>query len=749
MKRIAAAFATLLLVAPSPLPAAAAAADGILLEAEAFADKGGWMVDPQFVEQMGSPYLLAHGLGRPVAPAKTTFRVNDPGPYRVWVRTKNWAPGDWEAPGRFQVAINGRTLDTEFGTEEGWQWQDGGQADLPAGEHRIELRDLTGFDGRCDAIFLAPEGHARPPAELKDLTTWRNERSGLPATPPLAGTFDVVIVGGGIAGCGAALSAAEQGLRVALIHDRPVLGGNASAEVRVHTIGITGYADRHLNRINSRHWPNGSPESVADDRKRHATMDSETNIQQFLSWRAYGVAMAGSRLTHVNARHVETGEARAFAAPVFIDTTGDGWIGFWAGAEYRYGREARDEFDEGWDPHGDLWSPAQRDGRVMGVSLLWYALPKGQPAAFPDVPWAEVVAKGHAEVKGEWFWEYSADHLDMIRDAEAIRDHMLRAIYGSFANARKQAKYAGYELDFVGYISGKRESRRLVGDYVYTMKDMTEGRKFPDAVATETRDIDLHYQRAEKNAAFKQDFLSEAIFRKTPRYYIPYRALYSKNIENLLMAGRCFSCSHVGLGGPRVMNTCGQMGVAVGYAAALVNKHHTTPRGVYERHLEELVRLVKPDPAIDDQLAADAGEGPAAEVRAPTAALTRIIGRFPMGALPADLKDAVRLVPRRGDSGQPAAGLRFTVNQPVEVFLAVHDRGAPKLPAGWTRTDLKLTWEHGPDTVYRRSFPAGAVELPGHDGRDGVHYGVPHLAFLRPQAGGAAELKVTGLQPAP
>ncbi|MBN2512372.1 MAG: FAD-dependent oxidoreductase, partial [Sedimentisphaerales bacterium] len=124
----------------------------------------------------------------------------------------------------------------------------------------------------------------------------------------------------------------------------------------------------------------------------------------------------------------------------------------------------------------------------------------------------------------------------------------------------------------------------------YTLSDMVSGKIFTDAVAEEIREVDVHYQRIETGSS--HDFLSEALYRKVPRYYVPFRCLYSKNIDNLMMAGRCFSCSHVGLGGPRVMRTCGQMGIAVGYAASLCKKYNTSPRSIYTNHLHELKDLI-------------------------------------------------------------------------------------------------------------------------------------------------------------
>ena len=570
----------------------------ILVEAESFAEKGGWVVDQQFTESMGSPYLMAHGLGRPVADAVAVVRIPKQATYRVWVRTKDWAPGDWDAPGRFRVLLNETALEPEFGTETGWAWQDGGTISLKTGDLTLTLHDLTGFDGRCDAIFLTSDLTFMPPNELEALRTWRRKLKGTPSMPSAAGEYDLVVVGGGIAGCAAALAADKQGIKVALIHDRPVLGGNASSEVRVHTLGITGKSSDILRQINTAHYPNGSPQSLRDEIKRHLNMEAAKNVELFLKWRAYGVEMDGKRIKSVLARHTESGREARFPAPVFVDSTGDGWIGFWAGADHRYGREASKEFDEGWTKHGDLWSPETPDNRVMGSSLLWYAKRVEKPVPFPPVPWATTVAGKHAAVKGEWQWEYSNNTLHQIEDAEAIRDHMLRAIYGSFSNARRNEKNAAYQLDFVSYISGKRESRRLMGDYIYTMRDATEGRDYPDAVVEEVRSIDVHYQINIKSAK-RPDFLSEALFMKVPRYRIPFRCLYSRNLENLMMAGRCFSCSHIGLGGPRVMNTCGQMGVAVGNAAALCKKHKTTPRGVYQDHIKALRALIGYPSTVD------------------------------------------------------------------------------------------------------------------------------------------------------
>jgi len=632
-------MASLWLLAFFLLPISGAMAASVLVEAESFAEKGGWVVDPQFADVMGSPFLMAHGLGKPVADAVTKATIPEKGTYTVWVRTRNWVPGDWQAPGRFEVRINGKIIG-EFGQRSGeWGWQKEGTVELSAGEATLALHDLTGFNGRCDAILLTTDAEV-PPNDPKAMRSWRNRLLGMPDQPAKTESFDLVVVGGGIAGCAAAIAAGEQGLKVALIHVRPTFGGNASGEVRVNVIGIKGRepAQRILDLLTwERKGGNGSPIMVKDDEKRNAAMEAAKGVSLFRCWRAYDVAMDGKRIKAVHARHIETGECRSFAAPVFIDATGDGWIGFWAGAEYRYGRESVKEFGEyhpkanvkagrfevnmpnlrkntknpnvspegntfpdGWSPQkvpNDAWSPQNADQRVMGSSLLWSSAPAagGAPRPFPEVPWATAVSKEVSAGKNDWFWEFSRNDLHQIDDAEQIRDHLLRAAYGAFSIHNR--KNPGTELQWVAYILGKRESRRLIGDHIFTLGDIWGDRTFPDAVVEEKRGVDLHYQTIEYPAGNKfpwngvVDFSSWMLSGGERPYTIPFRSLYSKNIENLMMAGRCFSTSHVALGGPRIMNTTGQMGVAVGYAASLCKKHQTTPRGIYEKHLPALLQL--------------------------------------------------------------------------------------------------------------------------------------------------------------
>ncbi len=207
-------LALLLLIVFACCAHSSAHAKDILVEAEGFVDHGGWQLDTQFVDSMGSPYLLAHGLGQPVEDAVTKITVTEPGQYQVYVRTFDWV-ARWNAqgsPGRFQLVFDGTPHTTTFGTTgKQWGWQPGGTVELKQGEVELRLHDLTGFDGRCDAIFLTQNPNATPPNTNDVLPKWRLQALGLPEEPAEVGPYDLVVVGGGYSGMGAAISAARQG----------------------------------------------------------------------------------------------------------------------------------------------------------------------------------------------------------------------------------------------------------------------------------------------------------------------------------------------------------------------------------------------------------------------------------------------------------------------------------------------------------------------------------------------------------
>ena len=552
--------------------------NSILLEAESFQNKGGWVVDQQFIPSMGSPYLLAHGMGEPVENASTIVDFPERGKYYFWVRTKDWIPSRAETPGTFKIIFNGKEYKKTFGVNEGWQWVLAGKIKVgKLKQIKVELKDETGFEGRCDAIYFSKDKNDFPPFELEEMTAWRKEKLGI-LSPENAGDFDLVVVGGGLAGCGAAVAAARQGVKVALINDRPVLGGNASKEIRVHTEGLEFYTI--VQELSTVWYPNGDAGAIAATDTIEMVVKAEKNITIFPNTRAYSVHKKGNKITGIDCFHTETHKETRFEAPLFVDATGDGWIGYWAGCEVKMGRESISEFDESL-------APETGDDMTMGNSILWNSVEvdnteNSQTVGWYEVPWAMEVAKDYTATRGEWFWEYGL-LMNTIYEAEEIRDHLFRAIYGNWYNVKQDPQNANLQLKWIAYIAGKRESRRIMGDYILKESDVINHIDFEDGFVEEVRAIDIHYPRGGE-----YDFLTEAQFTKIEQYKIPYRCLYSKDIDNLFMAGRCFSTTHVGLGSPRVMHTTTQMGVVVGYAAAVCKENSCFPRDVYKYHLSTM-----------------------------------------------------------------------------------------------------------------------------------------------------------------
>ncbi|MFC1717690.1 FAD-dependent oxidoreductase [Candidatus Poribacteria bacterium] len=570
----------------------------LLIEAESFVDTGGWVVDQQFMDIMGSPFLLAHGLGEPVADAETVVQFPEIGKYRVWVRTRDWiAPwGVSGAPGRFQLSVNDRAIDTEFGTEGSeWHWQDGGSVQIADRSVRLRLHDLTGCEGRCDAIVFSSDPDFVPPDSGQELAAFRREALGLPEEPEHAGDFDLVVIGGGIAGICSAVSAARLGLKVAFIQDRPVLGGNNSSEVRVWLGGKAncepyprvGDIVSELEQERKAHYGPDNVAELYEDEKKLAIVEDEENIMLFACYRANDVEMDSDRITAVVAQNIITGHRIRCTGEWFADCTGDGCVGFMSGADH----------DVTLNGH-------------MGRCNNWNVIDTGSPSSFFSCPWAFDLSDkpfpgredGEGQFSGKgilalggWYWESGFDR-DPIAEGEYIRDTNFRAMYGAW-NALKNVDkvYPNHKLNWSAYISGMRESRRILGDVVLTKDDIMNSVEFPDGCVATGWDIDLHFPHESYQKGFEGDeFISKAIFTKYPQpYWVPYRTLYSRNISNLFMAGRDISVTHEALGAVRVMRTCGLMGEIVGMAAYLCRKNSTTPRGIYQEYLNDLKALME------------------------------------------------------------------------------------------------------------------------------------------------------------
>jgi len=562
----------------------AASVSGARVDVHPSAFEGGWALDVQFMDVMGSPCLLAHGLGHRVADARAVCEIPEAGDWRVWVRTRTWvdAKGFTPDPSAFKVAIDGRTLAKTFGQGgDKWHWEDGGTVPLTKGAVRLALKDLSGFDARAAGVVLTC-GDEPPPAGALSVTD-----------APAAETVraDLVVTGGGVPGTCAAVAAARRGLKVVLVQDRPVLGGNASAEIRVWSAGEIG--NDIVEAVRGR-FMNMEQEAELGDRWRQRTVDDEPNIDCRLFHRAFGVEKDGARIVAVKALDVRRNRVVRFEAPLFTDATGDGWVGFWAGADYRIGREAAAEF-------GETMAPEKADADTLGASLMWTSARTSMDTPFA-APWAEPWAQGEESVNGEWYWEYGI-HRDILGEGEQVRDRLLLAIFGAFSRAKRNPVHNRRVLNFVPFLLGKRETRRLMGDWILSEKDVTEKRPFEDAVSRGSWSVDLHYDTRKPGV----DFLTVCRQPHYGRYYIPFRSCYSRNVPNLMMAGRCFSCTHVGLGGPRVINTLAMLGVACGYAAAECKEHGILPRDVYRRGLVRKIQRRmggdwpgNPDPAKKD-----------------------------------------------------------------------------------------------------------------------------------------------------
>lgn len=583
----------LLLLMPCSLSAAS-----LWLETESFTNKGGWVVDQQFMDLMGSPYLMAHGMGRPVSDASTTVDIPESGRWHIYVRTFNWT-SPWTSetgPGAFKVKVGSKILKTVLGTSgDSWQWQYAGSLNLKAGQSSVSLCDLTGFNGRCDAIFMTNQDGLTPPEAEDELAAFRRRMLDLPE--PQVKKYEFVVVGGGIAGMCAATAAARLGCKVALVNDRPVLGGNNSAEVRVHLgghveIGPNKGLGRMIREFGHSKKGNAQPAENYEDERKQAFIDAEENIDLYPCFRAVEVHKDGDKVAAVLIRNIETAQEIWLEAPLFSDCTGDGTIGFLAGAHYRMGREARHEY-------GETLAPETSDKLTMGASVQWYSRKNSNVTSFPEFSYGVKFDESNCEkvTMGEWKWETGMNY-DQIYDAERIRDYGLLVVYSNWSylknHLKDNEKYRDRSLEWVAYIAGKRESRRLLGDYILKQDDIDKNVYHEDGSFTASWSIDLHFPDPENSRRFPgAEFKAATVHNWIYPCTVPYRCLYSRNIENLFMAGRNISVTHVALGTVRVMRTTGMMGEVVGMAAYLCGKHDCSPRQVYQSHLPELKALMQ------------------------------------------------------------------------------------------------------------------------------------------------------------
>ncbi|MDW4571577.1 FAD-dependent oxidoreductase [Microbacterium sp. M3] len=421
---------------------------------------------------------------------------------------------------------------------------------------------------------------------------------------------DITVVGGGLAGVCAAISAARLGKQVALVGNRPVLGGNSSSEVRVWVVGATGHGVQRFAREsgvigelyveNQYRNPEGNP--IIWDEVVHDAVRAEPNIRLFLNTDVREVDAAdqgGERvITAVHGWTMGSETLTTFRSPYFLDCTGDGLIGHLAGAEYRIGREAAHEL-------GESWAPEEADGELLGSTILFYTKDLGRPVAFvaPDsakditqtpIPASRILRSGDSGA--HYWWIEWGGHLDTVHDNETIRDELRSVIFGIWDYIKNSGRFDAETLDleWVGALPGKREYRRFLGDHVLSQNDILDQVDHDDAVAFGGWSIDLHpVEGMYATEAGAHQRYSNGI------YGIPFRSYYSRNVANLLLAGRDISASHVAFGSTRVMATCGAGGEAAGTGAALAIDLGVRPRELAGTHAGTLRQtLLRQDASV-------------------------------------------------------------------------------------------------------------------------------------------------------
>ena len=415
---------------------------------------------------------------------------------------------------------------------------------------------------------------------------------------------ELCVIGGGLAGCFATLSAARRGTRVVLIQDRPMLGGNASSEIRMWVRGARGIYNRESGLISELEERNihGNPTLVHSlfDATLYGMLYENSNIRLLLNTSCADAEMDGNRIRSVSAWQGTTYTWFTVRADIFIDCSGDSILAPLTGAKYRHGREAKSEF-------GETLAQDTADSSTMGMSVILAARETDRPVKFIPPSFAtcyptdasfsgDEVESVHAQTRNHTvgtskcnlWWVELGGNMDSIHDADRLRDKLLANIYGVWDHIKNRGDHGmeNWDLEWVGFLPGKRESRRYVGDIIVTEHDVVSGGHFEDEIAYGGWPMDDHNPYGMEKNPFSN--VPSVMIPVDEPYGLPYRALYSKNIENLMFAGRNISVTHAALSSSRVMATCALLGQACGTAAGIALRHGCMPRGVYTDHLTEL-----------------------------------------------------------------------------------------------------------------------------------------------------------------
>lgn len=409
-------------------------------------------------------------------------------------------------------------------------------------------------------------------------------------------SVEFCVVGGGLAGMCAAIAAARHGIKTLLMHERPVLGGNASSEVRMWICGTprcleTGIVEE-IRLENS--YRNNDPNYSVWDSVLYEKVRFQENLTLLLNCSCQELECENGTIKSVRGYQMTTQQFHRVEARFFADCSGDSILAPLSGADFRVGRESKEEF-------GEQLAQDQADLKTMGMSCIIQGRQTNSPKKFIPPKWAycypdeaSLPPRGHhfSRTQNYWYLELGGDQ-DSIRDTEEIRDELLKIAFGLWDHIKNHGDHdaENWSLDWVGFWPGKRESRRYMGDYILTEKDILSGAAFDDAVAYGGWPVDDHHPDG-----FKHFGPANVHISVPGPYTIPLRSLYSRNISNLFCAGRNISTTHVALSSSRVMATCAILGQAVGTAAAYAVKENcASNRETAQKYFKEIQQTLLDD----------------------------------------------------------------------------------------------------------------------------------------------------------
>ncbi len=413
---------------------------------------------------------------------------------------------------------------------------------------------------------------------------------------------DLCVIGGGLAGMIAAISAAREGLQVVLMHERAVLGGNASSEIRMWVSGADGDNNRETGILEEimleNCYRNPTRNYPIWDSILYGFVRREKNINLLLNCTCMDADITKGEFAY--GRNVKINSVKGYQmttqcfynvkAKYFCDSSGDSILAPLCDAQFRIGRESRDEFCE-------TTHVVEADAMTMGMSCLISGKETEHKVDFKSPEWATKLEEKHfvsrnpdphIYTQNYWYLELGGDR-DTIADTEQLRDELVSLALGTWDYIKNSKKYdtENWDLDFLGFLPGKRESRRMCGEYMITQRDISDGKVFPDEIAFGGWPVDDHFP-----AGFYHKGTPNTDIKTPAPYSIPYRSLYSKNVQNLFFAGRNISMTHTAMSSIRVMATCALLGEAVGKAAVIASQYGVTPHDVYLHHIEKVQELL-------------------------------------------------------------------------------------------------------------------------------------------------------------